>query len=255
MQQRAQHFETAREVLARNAKMQYAGEMRRILMEPIYRCSACRDTGLIDDPAYPGYAISCQQCAHRRRAEHLQKMCGLTMRERLATLNSIRAMSGTDTAQMVQAARNFIDAPIGFLTIYGTCGNAKTIALQSIVNACLARDVEAIYTTFYDVLQWIRAGFDDETAQRRIAQLRDVQVLVIDELDKVKESEWVIEFRNQLIDTRYRFGLDGQRGTVFALNGDIELFPDWLLSRVRDGRNVVVQNDDKDMRPLMRRGK
>ncbi len=253
MQQRTPHLETAREILARNAKKKYAHEMRRMLMEPVYGCSACQDTGLIVDPDYPEYAIVCQQCARRRRAEHLQKMCGLTMRERLATLSSIRAIPGTDTAQMVQAARSFIDAPVGFLTIYGTCGNAKTVALQSIVNACLVRDIEAIYTTFYDVLQWIRAGFNDETAQRRIAQLRDVQVLTIDELDKVKESEWVIEFRNQLIDTRYRFGLDGQRGTVFALNGDIELFPDWLSSRMMDGRNVVVKNNDKDMRPLMRR--
>lgn len=243
---------TIREILAREALQSYAREIASSLTEQVYRCAECKDTGLVVDPDYPGYAIECAACAHRRRAQYLQQLCGLTMRERLASLPDIRATANSDTARMVAAARRFIDAPVGFLTIYGTCGNAKTVVLQSIINACLARDIEAIYVTFYDALQWIRAGFSDETAQRRIDQLRAARVLAIDELDKVKESDWVIEFRNQLIDYRYRFGLDNQCGTVFAMNGEIDLLPEWLSSRLRDGRNVVIQNNDRDMRPLLR---
>lgn len=243
---------TIREILAREAWQSYAREVASTMTEKVYRCAECKDTGLVSDPDFPGNTIKCTACAHRRRAQYLQRLCGLTLRERLASLNDIRATSNSDTARMVSAARRFIDAPMGFLTIYGTCGNAKTVVLQSIINACLAHDIEAIYVTFYDALQWIRAGFSDETAQHRIEQLRTVKVLAIDELDKVKESDWVIEFRNQLIDYRYRFGLSDQCGTVFAMNGEIDLLPEWLSSRLRDGRNVVIQNNDRDMRPLLR---
>lgn len=187
----------------------------------------------------------------------MQKICGLTDRERFANLSQIVVTNpASGTAKMVKAAQAFIDTPHNMLTIYGTCGNAKTVALQSIVNACLARNITAMYATFYDVVSWIKDSFgnkDEDSVSVKVNRLRDVPVLCIDELDKVKPTEWVMELQTQLIDLRYRRGISHECGTVFAMNGSIDALPDWLSSRMRDGRNTIVENNDKDLRPLVKR--
>lgn len=222
-----------------------------------YKCEACRDTELVNDPDNDNAAMPCPACASRRKAERMQAICGLTDRERQYNLSQIVITNPTGgTARMVKAAQAFIDAPYGLLTIYGTCGNAKTVALQSIVNASLAKGITAIYTTFYDVVAWVKESFnskDEDSVSVKVNRLRDVPVLCIDELDKVKQTEWVLELQTQLIDLRYRRGVARQCGTVFAMNGNVDALPDWLSSRMRDGRNVLVENNDKDMRPLVKR--
>lgn len=195
----------------------------------------------------------CPDCIGWRQAERLQAMCGLNDAERKITLFSI-APNGQDTTRMVQAAQTFIAQPAGFLTIYGSCGNAKTLILQAVVNAMLSQGVAAIYTTFYDLVNWIREAYNDrenESAWRRVKRLQDVRVLCIDELDKVKQSEWVSEVETQLLDARYRDGIAGLSGTLLAMNGNIDLLSDHLESRLRDGRNVLIQNNDPDMRRVM----
>jgi DNA replication protein DnaC len=185
----------------------------------------------------------------------MQDICGLTGAEFRASLDDITVKPNTDTARMIAAARSFIERPAGMLTIYGTCGNAKTVVLQAIVNACLAQRVSAIYTTLYDLIGYVREAYQPDatnSAWYRMHRLQDVPVLCVDELDKVKASEWVREVETQLFDTRYRRGIAGECGTVLAMNGSIDYdLPEHLLSRIRDGRNVIVRNNDRDMRPLM----
>lgn len=221
-----------------------------------YRCEICHDTEIVVTDAELNAAMPCPACSTVRRAERLQRICGLTDDERKADLSQIVITSPHGgTARMVAAARAFIETPRGMLTIYGSCGNAKTVVLQSIVNAMLARNIGAIYATFYDVVTWIKESFSDASdisAELKVKQLVDTPVLCIDELDKVKSTDWVMELKTHLLDARYRRGLAGLCGTVFAMNASIDTLPDWMYSRLRDGRNVVVENNDRDMRPLMK---
>ena len=76
-------------------------------------------------------------------------------------------------------------------------------------------------------------------------------MLCVDELDKVNQTDWALELQTALIDIRYRTGLEGTTGTVFAMNTSPDTLPGWIASRMRDGRNVVVENPDADMRPAM----
>lgn len=208
-------------------------------------------------PRLDGYGTrlvecDCQLPEHFKR---LQAMCGLTSAELSASLADIDAKPRTDTERMIQAAQRFIDNPFGMLTIYGSCGNAKTVVEQAIVNASIAHNRGAIYTTFYDLVSYVREAYQPDatdSAWARMKRLQNIPVLCVDELDKVKNTEWVREVETQLFDTRYRRGIAGELGTVLAMNGDIEDLPEHLLSRLRDGRNVIISNMDRDMRPLMR---
>lgn len=221
------------------------------------KCAKCNDIGFVsvDKPDGSGsYLVPCD-CRVSEHIAHLQTMCGLTGVELRASLNDIDYRPRSDTEIMINTAQRFINHPTGMFTMYGTCGNAKTVVEQAIVNACIARNIGAIYTTLYDLIGYVREAYQPDaidSAWARMRRLQNVPVLCIDEFDKVKPTEWVREFETQLIDTRYRRGIAGELGTVLAMNGDIEDLPDHLLSRLRDGRNVIIRNMDRDMRPLMR---
>ena len=225
-------------------------------------CNDCGDVGFVraDDveignPQF-GKLIRCG-CQAKNDLSRLQRLSGLTNMERAVRLADISAVSGTDTAFMVDAAKRFLKNPVGFLTIHGGAGNAKTAVMHGIINELVQGSVEAVYITAFDLISYIRAAFDkqreivDATAYDRLKRLERVRVLCLDELDKVKWSDWVEEQITDLIDARYRLGLDWEVGTVVAMNANPDTLPAWIYSRLRDGRNVVIENRDADVRPGM----
>jgi hypothetical protein len=184
--------------------------------------------------------------------ERLQAICNLTGSERSYRLSDIAAKG--DTGRMVEAAEVFISAPIGILTLWGRTGNAKTVVLMSVVNECIERNISAVYLTGFDLVSYIKDAFnqENESALARMRSFESVTVLCLDELDKVKWTEFVEEQITELIDRRYRLGLGGGYGTVIAMNKDPQTLPIWIYSRLRDGRNTIIENRDADMRPYMR---
>jgi DNA replication protein DnaC len=164
---------------------------------------------------------------------------------------------------MVEAARDFVVRPHGILTIWGTHGNAKSLVLIAIVNECVRQGMAAIYKTFWEIDEWVRAGFDEREkmqecgpAWKRFEDLCNVPVLAIDEMEKVTETSYRQALRVNLIDGRYRATL----GTIISMNRNpIGYLDDAIVSRMKDGRNVfgghgpVIRNSDADMRPEMRK--
>lgn len=201
-----------------------------------------------------------ERCACKRAEDtaRLQRLSGLTASEQAVRLADI-VTSGEGTKRMVNAARAFVKEPVGFLTIYGSTGNAKTTALHGIVNELVEGGYEAVYVTAFDLLGYIRKAFNANRdvvnldAHERLKKLEVVRVLCIDELDKVRWTEFVEEQITDLIDARYRLGLDWSVGTVIAMNANPETMPTWIYSRLSDGRNVMVENQDDDARPGMER--
>lgn len=163
---------------------------------------------------------------------------------------------------MLEAAIAFVVYPTNMLTLWGGVGNAKTLILQAVVNECLQNGYEAVYITMHDLLNYIREAYDERkstgemgSAWSRLNRFGRVKVLAIDEADKVKASEWAIEYETALIDRRYRLGLSHLAGTLFALNADPadpNVLPEWIFDRLNDGRNTIIHNGDPSMRRLMR---
>jgi DNA replication protein DnaC len=129
---------------------------------------------------------------------------------------------------------------------------------MAVVNQCIESGIDAVYTTFADLEGFVRAAFDEKrqdefgTARQRIARLSEVCVLAIDEFDKVKVTAWLDELRFDLLDKRYRSAIARETGTLLAMNCDPRGLPEWIASRLYDGRNVVVHNTDSDMRSMMK---
>ncbi len=224
-------------------------------------CPSCGGLGVyslnvpLGDPRY-GKLFDCE-CTAAFRAARLQQISGLNPDEQQITLNDV-IESGPGTAAMLTAARSFVAQPAGFLTLWGGPGNAKTLTLQGIVNECIQHNIMAVYVTCLDLLDYLREAFNEkqdgryESAWKRMERFTNIQVLCIDEVDKVKPSEWTIERETAIFDKRYRQGLACRAGTVLAMNANPDRLPDWIYSRLSDGRNRIIENRDPDMRRLMR---
>lgn len=224
-------------------------------------CAGCGGLGVYtlnvpsNDPRF-GKLFDCE-CTAAYRAGRLQAICGLNREELRVTLDDVIGV-GPGTSAMLAAAQAFVARPVGILTIWGVPGNAKTLVLQGIVNTCTAQGVLAIYVTFFDLVNYVRDAFNEqrdgryESAYQRLMRFAAARVLVIDEVDKVKVTDWTVELETAIFDRRYRDGLAGLTGTVLAMNSNPDRLPEWIYSRLRDGRNHIVENRDPDMRRLMR---
>lgn len=202
----------------------------------------------MDDPRF-GRLFPCPKCNQRE----IDAACGLQTHERSINLDDIQSSGPKHkgAAAMQRAGRAFLENPTGFLSVYGPCGNAKTILLQGIVNACLERGIEARYLTAHEMMDYLKEAFDPkvmETDIGRIRRLANVQVLCIDEMDKAKATEYAADMQQHLINERYRNA--HILGTVLAWNGDLNTLP-WpaVVSRIREF--VHIENKDDDMRPAI----
>jgi DNA replication protein DnaC len=204
----------------------------------------------LSDPRF-GKLDPCD-CQRDRELSRLREVSGLRGAELAMTLAQIRAAPGSDTELMVAACREFIEQPGGFLTIWGKVGTGKTSCLYAITNALLLRG--AVYVSLHDLLDFVREGFeapvDGDDARARLKRFASVPVLCLDEIDKVKPSDWAMEQLTALVDARYRSAINGDSGTVYALNNDPRTLPDWIASRLMDRHGRVVHNGGQDIREL-----
>lgn len=221
-------------------------------------CTYCEDRRYVSfdvpvhDPRF-GRVTPCPKC--NQVGVTLQS--GLQPPERKITLGMLTAdkKRDPDTTRMKAAAQAFIERPVGFLSFHGGYGNGKTVALMAIVNACLSQGIEARYLTAHELMAYLYDAFDKnvmETDEGRIRRLAATPVLVIDELDKARETPYAADMQFHLIDTRYR--AKDTLGTVFAWNGGLDALP-WpaVVSRLREF--PVIENRDDDARPALGEGK
>jgi DNA replication protein DnaC len=195
-----------------------------------------------------GKVLPCPIC----NKDAVASATGLNPKERMITFADLETDGRPGAARMVQAAEDFLKECAGFLTIHGEYGNGKTTLLKAIVNACVDKGISARYTTMSEVMAYAREAFDSvqqgDSDYGRITKLAQVEVLVIDEMDKARVTEYAREVQTHLFDVRYR--QSHVVGTVVAWNGPFEAIDlPWVISRL--SQFMVVENNDKDMRPLL----
>lgn len=179
-------------------------------------------------------AIRCTDCGVAGRAKELS---GLTDEERKITVEDIKG-DDTDSLLARWLAKDILVNPVGWVTLYGKFGTAKTMVAQVVVAELVrqgkfarfahAKEVEQ---TFFDK----RKGDDDALPTEHWTF--NTRVLVLDEIDKVNlRSDWTRECFQHLLDYRYRAARDGNSLTIFTLNKHPEeSLPGDIYSRMRDG--------------------
>ena len=212
-------------------------------------------------------SVPCDNCVrlriHRQMVE-LQEVSALTEDEKGYRLGTIVTRNRADTTAMVNACQEMLEGSASMLTIWGSNGNAKSVALIAMVNEFLDRGTPAMYVPSYDLLNWLQDALfsngeiKSESMYTRLEQVKNIRMLAIDEFQGIKVTDWRLEQLRNIVDRRWRDGLSGESFTIFAMNEDPASLEPRIWSRLRDGRNAlsgkpVLLNEDSDMRPLLRR--
>lgn len=238
-------------------------------------CPACGGTGFfrLDAPVgTPGFGRLevCDHPSHTlARLARLAGLSGLLPAEAKKRLTDIKA--NDNNKEMLKAAREMIHQPAGWwLYLYGKAGNAKSQVLLAIHNEINATGRgPALYVEFARLLNWIGEAYaerdfrskamtsgglpDSVGYQARLDRIVALPVILIDEFDKARMTDFRNEFLFEFLNTRWRQAVAGETATIFAGQTAPIDWPDPIRSRIEDGRFKVVHNPAGDARRAMKR--
>ena len=129
-------------------------------------------------------------------------------------------------------AQKFAASPRGWLVLMGTYGCGKTHLAAAVANACVEFGMTTLFLTVPDLMDWLRNSFDasDTNFEQRFDEIRNVGLLVLDDLGAQNTTKWANEKLYQIIDYRYVRKLP----LVVTTNLTLEDLDDRIRSRLQD---------------------
>jgi DNA replication protein DnaC len=130
-------------------------------------------------------------------------------------------------------ARSYAEQPQGWLVLEGTYGCGKTHLAAAVANARLQCSEAILFVTAPDLLDHLRTTYgpsSDIGYDELFDRLRNVQLLVLDDLGVENPSQWAQEKLFQLLNYRYNYRLP----TVITTNTDLDLLDPRIRSRLLD---------------------
>lgn len=136
------------------------------------------------------------------------------------------------TTAMRQWMKEFnLKDPKGLL-LGGPVGVGKTYLLAAIAKSFAYRGLTVRFVDFFQLLNELKAGYsNDQGDSLTIQQLIDVDILIIDELGKGRNSDWELSIIDQLVMGRYNqnkiivastnYGLQPSQQNHVAYQGDL----------------------------------
>lgn len=149
------------------------------------------------------------------------------------------------TARQVQslkaahhAARHLAEHLDGWLLLMGAYGCGKTHLAAAVANFVLDLAVPTIFLTVPDLLDWLRFsyGSQETSFETRFNEIRDVRLLVLDDLGTQNATPWASEKLYQIINYRYVNRL----ATIITTNAELEDIDGRVSSRLQDPELVTV---------------
>jgi DNA replication protein DnaC len=137
--------------------------------------------------------------------------------------------------------RAFADKPENWLLLSGTYGCGKTHLAAAIANRCLGEGKPVLFLNTPDLLDYLRAAFSPTsgtTYNERFEEIREVPILILDDLGTESPTNWATEKLYQIINHRFNARLP----TVITTNKDIKDMDARVGSRLSDVDLVTPLN-------------
>lgn len=195
----------------------------------------------IGDPDFGKLTLCvCKQNEQNRTAqERLLRMSNLEAFKQM-TFHSFSVQGrlglGDEQIQSLQyglsQAQQYAASPRGWLVLMGTYGCGKTHLAAAVANTCVEYGMHTLFLTVPDLLDWLRYSYDatDTTFEQRFEEIRNVGLLVLDDLGAQNATKWAAEKLFQIIDYRYSRKLP----LVVTTNLSFEDLDDRIRSRLQD---------------------
>ncbi|MHB8857592.1 MAG: ATP-binding protein [Bellilinea sp.] len=102
-------------------------------------------------------------------------------------------------------AQQFARSPLGWLLLMGGYGSGKTHLAAAIANQMIEMGGSTMFVTVPDLLDWLRFSFEggDSSLEQRLEEIRNVRLLVLDDLGTQNATPWAEEKLYQIINHRY----------------------------------------------------
>ncbi|MBK9748682.1 MAG: ATP-binding protein [Chloroflexi bacterium] len=139
----------------------------------------------------------------------------------------------------VQIAREIVEIKSMWLVLIGPSGTGKTHLAAGIANELDKAGVGVIMVTNTELLDYLRSGVDSRVQlklERRLSILRNVSVLVLDDLNFESMSAWAREKVFQVLDYRYLRRMK----TIITSIRSIEEMDARVRTRILDRRRSAV---------------
>jgi DNA replication protein DnaC len=162
---------------------------------------------------------------------------------------------GDDQARSLKLAydmaETFSRTMQGWLLLLGSYGVGKTHLAAAIANFAVGMGVPTLFLTVPDLLDWLRYSYNavDDSFESRFEEIRNIALLVIDDLGTQNATPWAQEKLYQIFNHRYVNRLP----TVVTSNQPLEEIEGRIQSRLRDPELVTtVKMNAQDYRqPLV----
>jgi DNA replication protein DnaC len=138
-----------------------------------------------------------------------------------------------------EAVLSYAQDPQGWLVLKGGYGCGKTHLAAAIANYRMAQGHSVLFVIAPDLLDHLRAAFSPASPvsfDERFTQIRNVPLLILDDLGTQSNSEWAQEKLYQIFNHRYNAKL----ATVITTNQEIEAIEGRIRSRLVDHRLVRI---------------
>jgi DNA replication protein DnaC len=183
-------------------------------------CPVCKGAGFVHPALDSGKVdfsrvVPCR-CSkgelRKKKTEYLEKYSNLGSLSQLTFDNlspkgkATSAISQERFAQVYQAAKAFADNPQGWLVFLGPSGSGKTHLACAIANHRISLGEPVFYIGTADLLDHLRSAFSptsDTTYDELFEQVKNVPLLVLDDLTPGSATAWAKEKLEQLLQHRF----------------------------------------------------
>jgi DNA replication protein DnaC len=221
-------------------------------------CPVCKGAGFVHPALDSGQVdfsrvVPCQ-CSkgglRKKKTEYLEKYSNLGSLSQLTfdnlspkgkpTRHSERSEESQEHfAQVYQAAKAFADNPEGWLVFSGPSGSGKTHLACAIANHRLSLGEPVFYIGAADLLDHLRSAFSptsDTTYDELFERVKNVPLLVLDDLTLGSATTWAKEKLEQLLHHRFNAKL----ATVIITDIPLERMDERLRGHLADNEFCQV---------------
>jgi DNA replication protein DnaC len=172
-----------------------------------------------------------------RKLSNLEAFTGKTLENFELARPGYTQQEITSLTLAFNAAEIYAQTLEGWLLLQGSYGTGKTHLAAAIGNARLQHGDSVLFVTTPDLLDYLRGGYGNNAEASYDAmfeRVKDVKLLILDDLGVENPSPWAQEKLFQLLNYRYVM----HKATIITTNADLNRLDPRLHSRLKD-TNVV----------------